>query len=394
MPLKRALSLTLVTFYGLGTILGAGIYALVGEVAKQAGKFTPLSFLLASCIAFFTAISYAELSSRFPQSAGSALYIRKAFDRRWLSGLIGWAVVLTGVISAATIAHGFANYFAQFIHTSAYLSITILVILLGGLAIWGIRESAALIMIMTLIEVGGLLLIIFYGHHAFTSIDISQLTLPQSFDGILIGAFLAFYAYIGFEDMVNTAEETIKPERTLPIAIFLAVACASLLYLLVAWVIIATLPVEILANSSLPLVQIIKQQGQSPTLFSLIALISITNGLLVQIIMASRLIYGMAKQENAPKLFAIIYQKTQTPVYATVLVIVIILGFAYTLPIVTLAKLTSSIMLCVFIMVHGALIKIKLTEKKKPNTFSMPLIFPIISLCLTLLFLGMQFFLH
>ncbi|KTD59946.1 APC family permease [Legionella shakespearei] len=392
MSLKRTLSLPLVSFYGLGTILGAGIYALVGEVAKRAGQFTPLSFLIASILALFTAISYAELSSRFPQSAGSALYVRRAFDKTWLSGLIGWVVVLTGVISAATISHGFVNYFVLFFPLSSYLIIFLLLALFAGLAIWGIKESATVIMLMTLIEVGGLLMIIFYGRATFDSIDISQITWPASFDGVLMGAFLAFYAYIGFEDMVNTAEETIKPEKTLPKAIFIALGSATILYILVAWVIVRSFPSEVLAHTNMPLVEIIKQQGQSPVLFSIIALISISNGILVQIIMASRLIYGMAKQDNAPRIFSKVYSKTQTPVLSTLLVVGIILLFAYALPITTLAKITSTIMLCVFLMIHASLIKIKLTEKKSEGAFSMPIFFPIISIVLTLMFLGMQFF--
>lgn len=392
MVLKRSLSLPLIAFYGLGTILGAGIYALVGEVAKQAEQFTPLSFLVASIIAIFTAVSYAELSSRFPQSAGSALYIRKAFGQKWLSGLIGWVVVSTGVISAATISHGFVQYFELFFPLSPYIIITLLVAVLGGLAIWGIRESATVIMLMTIIEVGGLLMIIFYGRHTFGFIDLSHITLPTSFDGILMGAFIAFYAYIGFEDMVNTAEETINPESTLPIAIFIAVFSATILYVLVAWVIVGSFSGEVLAQTRMPLVEIIKQQGQSPILFSIIALISICNGILVQIIMASRLIYGMAKQENAPKIFSMVNSKTQTPIYSTLLVLFIILIFAYALPITTLAKITSTIMLCVFLMIHVSLIKIKLTENKIPGTFSLPIIFPMISILLTLAFLGWQFF--
>lgn len=393
MTLKRTLSLPLIAFYGLGTILGAGIYALVGEVAKRAEQFTPLSFLIASFIALFTAISYAELSSRFPQSAGSALYVRRAFKQKWLSGLIGWIVVLTGVTSAATIAHGFVKYFSLFFSSSPCI-ILILVAILGSLVIWGIRESAIVIMCMTIIEVGGLLLIIFYGRDTLGSIDIANITLPTSYDGILMGAFIAFYAYIGFEDMVNTAEETINPEKTLPIAIFTAVISATVLYFLVAWVIIGSFPANVLAQTTMPLVEIIKQQGQSPFLFSIIALISISNGILVQIIMASRLIYGMAKQDNAPRLFATVNEYTHTPIYSTLFVLVVILIFAYALPITTLAKLTSSIMLCVFLMIHAALIKIKLTEKKTPGTFSMPIFFPILSLILTLSFLVMQFFLN
>lgn len=388
MALKRTLSLTLLWFYGLGTILGAGVYALIGEVAKQADKFTPFSFLIASLLAFLTAISYAELSSRYPYSAGSALYIRKAFDQAWVSGFIGWIVVLTGVISAATISHGFARYVQLLFPIPPYISITVLVLFLGGLAIWGIRESVILIMLMTLIEIGGLIIIIGYGYHAFSLTHLSNLTTPASYQGIFAGAFIAFYAYIGFEDIVNTAEETVSPEKTLPKAIFLAVAAATILYLLVSWVIISILPSALLNQTNVPLVKVIEQQGHSTTLFTLIALISVTNGILVQIIMASRLIYGMAKQKNAPQFFSRIAQKTQTPVYSTLLVLVIILTFAYALPIVTLAKLTSTIMLCVFIMIHATLIKIKLTKSPKPGAVSFSILFPIISLILTVLFLG------
>ncbi|HBD7156621.1 TPA: amino acid permease [Legionella pneumophila] len=393
MHLKRTLSLTLLAFYGLGTILGAGIYALVGEVAKEAAQFTPLSFLIASIIALFTAISYAELSSRLPHSAGSALYVRRAFHQKWLSGLIGWIVVLTGIISAATLSHGFVKYFQLFLPLPPSLIITILTVILAGVAIWGIRESATLILFMTLMEVGGLLMIIYYGRYSLASIDIQSFSFPHSFDGVLIGAFIAFYAFIGFEDMVNTAEETINPEKTLPKAIFLALISATILYVAVAWVIVSSIPSNALVKTDMPLIEIIKLQGQSPLLFSIIALISITNGILVQIIMASRLIYGMANQQNAPQIFSFVYSKTQTPVNSTLLVSLIILLFAYALPITTLAKLTSSIILCIFIIIHASLIKIKLTEKKPPEAISFPIVFPMISILLTLTFLGIQFFL-
>lgn len=143
----------------------------------------------------------------------------------------------------------------------------------------------------------------------------------------------------------------------------------------------------------MPLIEIIKLQGQSPLLFSIIALISITNGILVQIIMASRLIYGMANQQNAPQIFSCVYSKTQTPINSTLLVSLIILLFAYALPITTLAKLTSSIILCIFIIIHASLVKIKLTEKKPSDAISFPIVFPMISILLTLTFLAIQFFL-
>lgn len=135
MKLKRNLSLMLVTFYGLGTILGAGIYALIGEIAQKSHEYTPISFLIAFIIALFTAISYAELCSRFPQSAGSALYVKKAFNKKWLSGLIGWLVTATGAVSAAALAHAFARYLNLFIGISPIIAITSLIFILSLIAI-------------------------------------------------------------------------------------------------------------------------------------------------------------------------------------------------------------------------------------------------------------------
>ncbi|KTC65314.1 amino acid transporter (plasmid) [Legionella adelaidensis] len=392
MALKRTLSRTLVAFYGLGTILGAGIYALIGEVAKEAEKATPWAFLIASILALFTAASYAELCARFPYSAGSALYVRRAFNIKWIAGVVGWLVVCTGIVSSAAIAHGFAKYIALFSTFSPYFVITLLVIFLGGLAIWGIKESATLIFIMTLIEVGGLILIIFYGHKAFFHVNELELNTGFSFNGILIGAFIAFYAYIGFEDMVNIAEETINPGRALPAAIFFAVTVATVLYILVAWVVVDTLSVSILAGSDVPLVQIIKSQGQNPVAFIFIALVAISNGILAQIIMASRMIYGMAKQENAPLFFSQVNSKTQTPLWATLFVIGVILLFAYTLPIATLAKITSSVMFLIFLLIHAALIRVKIIHKGEKPAFSVPLFIPILSMLVTVLFIGAQIF--
>lgn len=390
-PLKRSLSRMLVMFYGLGTILGAGIYVLVGKVAAYAGLYTPAAFLLAAFIALFTAISYAELSSKFPKSAGEAFYVHQAFAVNWLSSLVGWMVVLTGVVSAAAITRGFTGYFQIFITIPSWACILLLVVFMAAIAIRGIKESALLIMTITLIEITGLVIIIFLAHDDFPRIPaVFRATGSLSFGmlaGILSGAFLAFYSYIGFEDMVNVAEEIKHPEKNLPPAIFWALGIATLLYFLVACAMILSLPLDILASSEAPLAAFIQMKGYSPTLIGLISLVAIINGAMAQVIMASRVIYGMAKQNHAPKILGYVHPKTQTPIVSTLLVAFSILILALGFNIERLANLTSSIILAVFIMINFSLIVIKLRGEKHLGSASYSMFFPIAGVIFSGLFL-------
>lgn len=396
MPLKRTLNLVFVSFYGLGTIIGAGIYALIGSVAQQANEYTTVSFLLASLIAFFTAASYAELSSRFPESSGSALYVLKAFNKKWLSGVVGWLIVLTGIVSGATLVHGFINYLQLFFSVSRFVAIPVIILILGAISIWGITESTVTIVVMTLIEICGLLIIIWYGKHSFVLLNQLDKYIPpldlKVWSGIFSGALIAFYAFIGFEDMVNLAEETKNPTRTIPYAILFALVGATFLYLLVSYVTVSSLSYKELMNSAVPLIAIIKQQGHSPVLFSLIAMVAITNGILVQIIVSSRLIYGMANIQNAPRGFAKIYEKTQIPLLATLVILLAIVIMAYWFPIQILAKITSLLMLFIFMMMHLSLIVLKLKNPKRDSAFSIPFIIPVIGIILLILFLLIQIF--
>lgn len=393
--LKRALSLTLITFYGIGTILGAGIYALVGSVTIEAGYYTPLAFLLASIVAVFTALSYAELVSRFPHSAGSAFYVRRAFNNAFLSGLIGWLVVLTGIVSSGTMSKGLVPYFQFFLAMPEWAIIAMIVLALGSLALWGIYESVTLIFWMTLLEISGLVMIIFLSSHNIISGIQNWGTAFSDFSimdtkGIFLGAFIAFYAFIGFEDMVNTAEEVIDVEKNLPKAILIALLATTCLYVLVTLAVVTTLSLQDL-KSGLPLTRVIANNPSLQPIFALIAIISIMNGILVQIIMASRLIYGMSKQQNAPAIFSHIHAKTQTPILSTLLVIAVIIILALTLPIETLAKITSSIMLFIFLIINVSLILIKKREKGKPSKeIHVPTIFPYIGVILITTFILLQ----
>ncbi len=398
--LNRTLSLPLITFYGLGTIIGAGIYVLIGVVASKAGMFSPLAFLLAAFIAGFTAFSYAELTSRLPRSAGEAVYFQEAFGKRWLSSGIGWSVVAIGLVSAATIANGFVGYLEIFIQIPNWLAITCLVISLGLIAAIGISQSVWLATVITLIEIGGLIYVLVVAGDNFSQLperlpELIPSLNASTWNGIFIGAFLAFYAFIGFEDMVNVAEEVKDAPRTLPKAIILALIISTILYLAIALVAVLALPINDLAASNAPLALIVEKNvdasGNKATLFiSAISLIAVVNGALIQIIMASRVLYGMGNTGLAHHIFAHIHPRTRTPLFATGLTVLAVLVLALWLPLVTLAQITSFITLTIFAGVNLALIKLKLHTPNVPGTVHYPLWVPIIGASLSIIFLVIQ----
>lgn len=368
--LKRTLTLPLVTFYGLGNILGAGIYVLVGKVAGEAGYFSPLSFFIASIVAAISAFSYAELSSRYPESAGEAVYLYEGFGLRQLSLLVGLMIVFAGIVSSAAIAHGFAGYLQVLIDLPRWLIMVSMLLVLGMLAAWGISQSVRVAATLTVVEITGLLIIIYIGadqvpqlgqyyeqSHSLTPGDA-----PQGFTmlGVISGAFLAFYAYLGFEDMVNVAEEVKDAQRTMPRAIMLCVIISTLLYSLVSLVSISVLTPSELSRSDAPLADVyFAATGRPPLIISVIGMFAVINGALIQIIMTSRLLYGMAHRGWLPGFLASVYPVTRIPLNSTLLSVGLMILFALTLPMVTLAELTSYFILMVFTLVNLALIKIK-----------------------------------
>lgn len=369
-PLKRVISLPLLVFYGLGTILGAGIYALVGKVAGRAGMAAPLAFLVAAALAAFTALSYAELSSRFPRSAGEAVYVSHAFSRRWLTLSVGLAVVATGVVSAAAIANAFVGYFHVFLPWPASVVLCGLIVSLGLLAAWGVRASLRAAMVFTLIEVAGLLLVVWVARGSLPALADHAGDLVPGLDagawgGVFLAAFLAFYAFIGFEDMVNIAEEVKDPHRNLPRAIIIALAVATALYALIALTAVLAMPPEQLAASEAPLADIYaRATGRRPTVITLVGLFAVTNGALVQIIMAARILYGLARAGRLPAALGRVSPRTRTPLLATGGVTLAVLVLALWFPLVPLAEATTFLILAVFTLVNVALLAIKRREGK------------------------------
>ena len=356
--LRRSLNLPLLVFYGVGTIMGAGIYALIGKVAGMSGMHTPVAFLVSAVLSALTGYSFAVLSSRFPVSSGEARYIFEAFGVRWLSLLVGLSVAVAGIISAGAIIHGFVGYFQVFFSVPAPVIIITITVLMGLLAIWGIKESALAVAVVTVVEVVGLLIII-----GVTWDNIAMLPsrfpemIPSSdisvWKGILSGAFLSFFAFIGFEDMVNVAEEVKDPVHVMPRAIGLAILVVTILYCMLALLAVLTLPADVLSQSDAPLALLYEHStGAKPVLITTIGLLAVLNGLVVQMIMAARMFYGLSKAGWLPSVFSAVNARTQTPVFSTIVVVVLILILALAFPIVQLAQATSAVILCVFILIN------------------------------------------
>ena len=385
-PLRRVLGLPLLLLYGLGVTVGGGIYVLVGATAQHAGIHAPVAFLFAALVMAPTAATFAELAGRLPVSAGEAAYVRAGFNSKPLAMFTGLLVAAAGVIASAAISVGSAGYFRQFIDLPDIILVPAVIVLIGAVAAWGILESVLLASILTLVELFGLLIIIFSG--LFFGGDIIARfpeVVPASFDptiwtGIFSAGLLAFFAFIGFGDLVNVAEETHAPEKTLPRAIFLTLAGTTVLYVLVASVAVLAVPPQELAQAGAPLsIVYTKVAGLPSHAISAIAIIAILNTVIIQIIMASRVCYGMATQGILPSVLAKVHPRTQTPVVATVLIIAISLVFALAFPLQYLAEATSRIILVVSCLVNAALVCLKWKRIPAPRgAFIVPIWVPVL----------------
>ena len=370
--LRRSLGLPMITFYGVGTIVGGGFYALTGKVVGEAGMLTPAAFLVASLIAMLSAFSFAELSARFPVSAGEAYYVRQAFGHRWLSTVVGWLVIVTGVVSAATLADAFALFAQRFTTLPSWIVIIAIVSMLGLVTAWGIRESAWLSLVITIIEVGGLALILLAGAGSFSALPerIGEFTPSLNWDdgaAVLMGAYLAFYSFVGFEDMVNVAEEVKQPRRNLPLAILLSLGISALLYVLISVVLVLSVPAATLAESRSPLSLVFGDRRYAVDAITVVGMLAGINGALVQIVMSTRVAYGLSRERQAPAILRRIHPRTQTPLPATALMTGVVIALALWLPLTSLAKLTSSVLLIVYAFVNASLWQVKRRRLEAPD---------------------------
>lgn len=399
--LVRSLTLTHAVLYGLGVTIGAGIYVLVGIAAGRSGIHAPLAFIGAAIVMGFSAASFAELGTRMPVSASEAAYVQAAFRRKWFSLGVGLLVVVTATVSAAAISVGSAGYIGVFLDIPATWIILGVVLAMGVVACLPTVQSVTFAGVMTLIEVGGLLLIIVAGfsHGAEVVTRLPEMW-PSPNDSVTwIGlsgtALVAVFAFIGFEHLVNVAEELKEPSRTLPHALFLTLGLTALLYALVVWIAVTTVPPRELALSSAPLALVFERLTGMPLMtMSAIAIVATLNGVIVHMIMIARVIYGLADQGNLPKALKQVNPVTRTPLLATAIGIGAILILALAVPLAGLADLTARLTLVIFAIINVALIRIKSRNEKQPSgTFVCPRWVPYAGLISSVLFLAIDFML-
>ena len=366
--LRRRLPLTLLVLYGLGVTVGAGIYVLIGLTASHAGMFTPIAFLVSALVVSLTGFTYAELSTRYPVSAGEAEYVRSAFQARWPALVIGLMVVIVGLVSSATISIGASAYLTQFIPLPDHIMILMIIVLLAIISVWGILESVAVAGVFTVIEIVGLLFVIVYGlsHTPDLLASAGRLVPPMEgavWGGIASGALVAFFAYVGFEDLANVAEEAREPRRTMPRAIILTLVISTLIYLAVAAIVVMAVPMAALQASTAPLSLVFAPDAVvARGGLNIIAGVATLNGVLIQMIMASRVLYGLAAKGDLPKVLARVHPGTRTPVVATLIVSCMILILALIVPVDRLASFTSEAILLVFAIVNVALVRLKFVQ--------------------------------
>jgi amino acid transporter len=393
--LRRSIGPMQMALYGLGSMLGAGIYGLIGKAAGQVGNAVWLAFVVALVAALLTALSYASLSSRYPRAAGAAYVTQRAYGFRLLSFLVGLALVCSGITSIATQSRVFAANLSELFSLGdapiAWLALGFLLIL-TGIVFRGIRESIWVNMVCTLVEAGGLILVVAVGISYWGSVD--YLEMPAAPDGdhaflvVMQGAVLAFFAFIGFEDMYNVAEEVREPEVTLPLGLILAMACAAILYIGIAITAVSVVPWQELAEAAGPITAIVTRAAPliPPVVFTAITLFAVANTALVNYVTASRLLYGMARQGLLPESLGNVHSGRRTPHYAIAALLLVLVPLALYGTIAELAAATVLLLLTVFAVVNGALFVLKRRKAEKPGRFEVPLLVPGLgaSVCLAL----------
>jgi len=382
--------------YGLGSMLGAGIYGLIGKAAGQVGNAVWLAFIVALVAALLTALSYASLGSRYPRAAGAAYVTQRAYGFPLLSFMVGLALVCSGLTSIATQSRVFAaNLMALFGFEGVSIAWVALgfLLILTGIVFRGIRESMWVNVLCTLVEASGLVLVVAVGISYWGAVDYLEIpAAPGSDHAILLvmqGAVLAFFAFIGFEDMYNVAEEVREPQRTIPLGLITAMAVAAVLYIAVAITAVSVVSWQELAVAPGPITEVVSRAAPliPPIVFTGITLFAVANTGLVNYVTASRLIYGMARQGLLPSWLGNVHADRRTPHIAIAALFLILAPLALTGTIAELASATVLLLLAVFTVVNGSLFILKRRKSEKSGQFEIPRFVPALGMvvCLTLI---------
>lgn len=393
--LKRHITLWPLVLYGMGDILGAGIYGLVGKAAGLMGNGVWMAFLVSMVAAGFTGLSYASLGSRYPRAGGASFVTHKAYASNFLAYVVGLAVLASGLTSMATASKVFATYLTALFPIIPLNLVIIAFALITAIIIFrGIKETIWVNSILSVIEIGGLLFIIFLGIRFLGDVSYFNTHSIQNPTGdittslLLGGAVLTFYSFIGFEDILNVSEEVVEPARTVPKGLLIAVAGSSIIYMLISLVAVSVIPSSVLAVSKQPLVDVVIQIAPwfPAPVFTVIALLAVSNTALLNFVMGSRLLYGMSAQGLMPKYLGVVHKTRQTPHRAICVLLIILLVLGLSGDISSLAKATSVLLLACFSIVNLGLIILQRTDKTKGH-FEVPAVVPGIGLvvCLAML---------
>ncbi|HEX5771374.1 MAG TPA: APC family permease [Nocardioidaceae bacterium] len=399
--LKRALGPKLLLLFIVGDILGTGVYALTGDVAAEVGGAAWAPFLVAFAVATLTAFSYLELVTKYPQAAGAALYTHKAFGIHFVTFLVAFGVMSSGVTSASTASKFFAENLAVVFDIEAG-STTVMLIALAFMAVIalinlrGVSESVKVNVVLTVVELTGLLIVILIGFWAMSqgNVDFSRVMVFETsedrstFVAITAATSLAFFAMVGFEDAVNMAEETHEPSRNFPRVMLTGLGITAFIYVLVSIAAVAVVPVGVLADSETPLLEVVRAGAPGlpmDTLYPLISMFAVANTALINMLMASRLVYGMAKQDVLPRSLSTVLPGRRTPwaaiVFVTLVAFGLIIGVTKVMgedTVEALGGTTALLLLAVFTVVNVAALVLKRRHHVEHAHFTAPTWVPVL----------------
>jgi amino acid transporter len=362
--LQRVIGPRLLLFLVIGDMLGTGIYALTGDVAGRVGGAAWMAFGGAFLVALLTATSYLELVGKYPHAAGAALYAQRAFNSRFVTFLVGFAVMCSALTSVAAASRAFSGYFQELAAVPLIVLVPLFILGLAYINFRGVGESVKINVAMTCVELLGLLIVILIGAWALSQ-GIGEPARALEFNAgaepfslVMSGAALAFFAIIGFEDSVNMVEETKDPQRDFPRAFFIGISVTGVVYMLVAFFTTALVPIDVLRDTDQDLLEVVRAGAPwfPLVVFSFIAMVAVSNTSLINLMMASRLLYGMSNERAIPRICATVHERRRTPWVAIIITTSIALLLASWSGVRTLGGTTALLLLCVFAIVNAAVL--------------------------------------
>ncbi|HLP56084.1 MAG TPA: amino acid permease [Fluviicola sp.] len=370
--LKRTLNLAEVIFFASGVILGAGIYTVIGKAAGVGGNTLWISFLIAAFTALFSLFAYAELVSVFPSAGGEYSYVRESINLKW-AYVVGTLVALSSIVSTATISIGFAGYLSQLTDFPQHIAALLIIALIWGINVLGIRQSSIVNIVFTLLETAGLLFVIWAAAPALGEVRYTELP-ENGVNGLIAGAALCFFAFTGFEDVVKLAEETKKPEKTIPKALFISANVVMVIYVCIAILVVSMIPFAELAESDSPLATVVEKRfGHNGALIiAVVALFSTSNSLLSNMLGASRVLYSIGKEKNKLRFLGTVLPNRKTPVYALIAAALVAAGFSLIGEVEKVALITNFFVFITFIIINLTVIYLRVKQPDLKRPFKIP----------------------